>query len=389
MLNILCIIDGDCPSITIALRQPLGYLESAGGLGYSIVKVADVTESDICNATHVIFARSVDPENLYWLDRAISHDKKILYFIDDNFCAMPEDSFEKRFYSSPLRLKTISILLDTADLVILGSLVMREEMDISVDRSVCLPFPHPNFPTLAVPSRQSITIGYAGTVSHKKDFVYVIPALISMVKSFPGEIRVDICGTNLYSDLAPIKNHITIIPYDYDYDRFITGLTCRNWSFGLAPLLDSPSNRCKTYVKYRDYAAGGIPGIYSNILPYSTRVRHMETGLLVDNTEDAWEKALRLLASDHELRDRIRARALADIKRNNSIQVVAKLWMSDVFERLDDMPPIKRDRNIYTQIEHYWIHKLCRVKSTMKNHLRNNLPSCITEKYRQWKMNDV
>ena len=47
----------------------------------------------------------------------------------------------------------------------------------------------------------------------------------------------------------------------------------------IAPLEDDAFTRCKSDLKYLDYAALGIPGVFSDVRPYRDTVRHRETGL--------------------------------------------------------------------------------------------------------------
>lgn len=100
----------------------------------------------------------------------------------------------------------------------------------------------------------------------------------------------------------------------------------RNWDIGLAPLLDTVYNRCKTDNKFREYGACGIAGIYSAIPPYTASVQHEITGLLTENTEDAWYHALKRLILEEVLRKSIAGNARKWISKNNSLPVIAGLW---------------------------------------------------------------
>ena len=57
------------------------------------------------------------------------------------------------------------------------------------------------------------------------------------------------------------------------------------WDVAVAPLHDTAFNRCKSDLKFLEYAALGLPGIYSDVVPYKHAVRHEETGLLTENTD--------------------------------------------------------------------------------------------------------
>ena len=55
------------------------------------------------------------------------------------------------------------------------------------------------------------------------------------------------------------------------------------WDVAIAPLEDDAFTRGKSDLKYLDYAALGIPGVFSDVRPYRDTVRHRETGLLAAN----------------------------------------------------------------------------------------------------------
>ena len=142
-----------------------------------------------------------------------------------------------------------------------------------------------------------------------------LPALRRAVKHYAGRTEIHFWGcrpTGLAAvpDLAGIRYH----PIIHDYDRFLRSFSQAGFDIGLAPLPDDAFHRCKTNNKFREYAACRIAGIYSNVDVYSDCVRDGETGLLVENNEDAWHAALvRLLESD-SLRSEIQSRGRAYVE---------------------------------------------------------------------------
>ena len=79
----------------------------------------------------------------------------------------------------------------------------------------------------------------------------------------------------------------------------------RAWDIAVAPLQDTPFNHHKSDLKYLEYSALGLPGIFSDVTPYSDSVRHDDTGLLCANTTEAWCAAIVRLAQDAALRERL------------------------------------------------------------------------------------
>lgn len=73
-------------------------------------------------------------------------------------------------------------------------------------------------------------------------------------------------------------------------DDYATTLADLHLDIGCAVLHDTPFNRCKSCIKFYDYAQAGCVTIASDVLPYST-----EPMLTVPNTVDAWVRMLCLL----------------------------------------------------------------------------------------------
>ncbi len=75
----------------------------------------------------------------------------------------------------------------------------------------------------------------------------------------------------------------------------------QRWDIFLAPLEDSLFNRCKSGLKFLEYSALGIPGVYSRLEPYAELVIHGENGFLAADLSE-WGEFLRRLILDPELR---------------------------------------------------------------------------------------
>ncbi len=95
-------------------------------------------------------------------------------------------------------------------------------------------------------------------------------------------------------------------PNDMSYPNFIPWMMKNlSWDVGIAPLEDTIFNRCKSDIKFLDYSALGVPGIYSRVPSYKETIHHLETGYLVENTPSAWTEALAELLTNNELRTQL------------------------------------------------------------------------------------
>jgi hypothetical protein len=117
-----------------------------------------------------------------------------------------------------------------------------------------------------------------------------------------------------------------------NYDRFFRKFARFGFDVGLAPLRDDIFHRSKTNVKFREYAACGIAGIYSNVGAYARCVEDGVTGLLVSNEPGAWFDAVSRLLKDVELRQAIQEQAREYVRKRYDLQMVQQVWCSQLQE---------------------------------------------------------
>jgi glycosyltransferase involved in cell wall biosynthesis len=85
-------------------------------------------------------------------------------------------------------------------------------------------------------------------------------------------------------------------------------------------------------VKWLEYSAAGIPGVYSDLDPYAHVVRHDATGLLVEPSLPAWTTAIERLLLDPTLRASIRDAARTEVQASWAIGRAATRW-SEALDR--------------------------------------------------------
>jgi O-antigen biosynthesis protein len=108
-------------------------------------------------------------------------------------------------------------------------------------------------------------------------------------------------------------------------DAFLDLLAACVNPIGLIPLDDSPFSRCKSPIKFFDYAMAGVPALCSRVTPYSEVVDDRVTGRLVDNDAQAWQTAVLELAASAPMRTAlVEAAAAAVTGHHNLAQSVAQ-----------------------------------------------------------------
>lgn len=90
--------------------------------------------------------------------------------------------------------------------------------------------------------------------------------------------------------LAPVRYvHVPSAPFD----RFMKTLSALDLSVGLCPLLDTHFNRCRSSIKFYQYAAVGTVALCSAAGPYES-----ECAPVCENGVEAWTESILELVSD-------------------------------------------------------------------------------------------
>lgn len=170
-----------------------------------------------------------------------------------------------------------------------------------------------------IDNKDRIVIGYAGGSSHYNDLhkSNAIDALQKIMHEYK----------NVYVESAGIKLDKYLPKARYKFLGGTSGV--QNWldfystfkfDIGLAPILDTPFNICKSNIKWQEYSLMGIPTIASKVGPYAESIKHASTGYLVENTMDGWYNAYKLLIENETLRRKIGAKAKQDVIDNWSLE---------------------------------------------------------------------
>ncbi len=186
------------------------------------------------------------------------------------------------------------------------------------------------------------TIGYMGTRTHDRDLRMILGPLRRILASAAGAVRLEVVGVVDETSLAAYFGGLPVTRLDPGvdeaYPRF-PGWMRRSlrWDLALAPLEADEFTICKSDLKYLDYAALGLPGVFSDVRPYRETIRHGETGLLVPDEPAAWEDAIEGLLADEPRRQRVAQAARDDVYRSRTLATQATRWL-EAFTELTPGP---------------------------------------------------
>ncbi len=160
-----------------------------------------------------------------------------------------------------------------------------------------------------------ITIGYMGGKSHQPDLMMVLPALKAINENYPGKIRFHFWGIEPPEELAISSQVGWSPPEPYVYQKFVNFFQTQTADIVIAPLEENLFNSCKSSIKFFEYSANGMPGVYSNIKPYTDTLTDGVDGFLASSNEE-WVEGLSRLIDDRELRKKFVINAQQKIKEN-------------------------------------------------------------------------
>lgn len=322
-IDILMVIEGE-----IATTHLIEHMLSAcriHGVVYRKKFLSELTIADIRKTTIPLFVRSGDPSLRLWIEKLQSANHPYIYYIDDNFWKIEGDSPIARYYQHPLIRHTLEIAVSNAHRVLTNSDLLAEFLCQFNEKIEVLPsfFDFSLLQPVRKIEGEELRIGFAGSPSRVDDLEIIKPVIPSILQAYP-QVVFEFIGAA--PNALQLNERIRCFPHTTDYAGFLHFKQERQWSIGLAPLIDNASNRCKTNNKYREYSACGLPGVYSHMPPYERSIVQGETGLLSPNTADAWYSAISRLIEDKALRESIAAKAYDDVFKKHSVTQVAAIW---------------------------------------------------------------
>lgn len=268
----------------------------------------------------------------------------LLYTLDDNLLDVDED--EEGFAVAQANQRVAHYFLREADGLLVSTPALAERLarlnpyirilPNALDEQL-LP------PQQEVAARLSQTqtqdaplvLGYMGTLTHAADLEMIIEPLRRLLTELGERVVLQIIGVSQQQARLQALFGKQVQMLDpgaaVHYEKFMPWFGRQaHWDIALAPLTGRPFNRYKSDIKYLDYAALGVAGVYSAQGPYAATIRHEATGLLVAEDVDAWYAALRRLVDDAALRQRLALGALQELHATRTLATRAVDWLTAI-----------------------------------------------------------
>lgn len=329
--RIFAIVPGLIPSTIINVITPVVDLHRAGQIIARIAMEPYVNEKDFEWCDLVILCRNTDPQTGQWFLKLLQTNKPYIYDIDDNFFELSANTIAGKYHKAPERINLLREYIRRADLVRVYSGPMVAQTQNLNPKVVKLTGPV-DWRLLANSQKASgdnlIKIVYATSRVNDTLSDLFKPSLHRILEKYRAQIEVYFLGYN--PPEFNIYPNVHYKPLTLNYERFLHYFSGTGFDIGLAPLLDDIFHRSKTNIKVREYGACHIAGIYSDVDVYSTSVIQRETGILVENTPQAWLNAMSELIENSELRNHIQEQAYRFAKENFSHLAFNQLWYQQI-----------------------------------------------------------
>ncbi len=142
----------------------------------------------------------------------------------------------------------------------------------------------------------AIDVAYLGSVTHGADRAFVFDVLARLLAAEP-RVRISLISS------SPLGNALDAHPRvrrlrPQPWPLYRHSVRRRRYHLALYPMLDVPFNRGRSLNKLIEHAVVGAPGIYSRDWEFARHVGDGVTGMLADNTVEAWFEAARTALAD-------------------------------------------------------------------------------------------
>jgi len=301
--------NGSTGDFIYRIEQPARWLSKLKGVEVVNIDLLNVSDwTPLIKAPLLILHHLSDPDLLPIIKKRREFGLPTIYELADNFHASQEHLYEDKQTAPPEYHVIIESLMKRCDAVqTTGSALRQLYEDLN---TTFLVFPnlveHVNDPKSGDNNPETFTVGWGGSVRHLADLQAYVPALTDWVIHH-SDVRLGMMASQKIQQLFSNVPAEQLSLYDPgsldDYLAFLSGL-----DVGIAPLLPTAFNACRSDVKFLEYASCEVVPLSSRFGPYLEVGQEDETILFFDNSKELITK-LESLRGDREKRTKIAKQA--------------------------------------------------------------------------------
>lgn len=343
-LRILALCENPTLSIAkIRITLPLTEYSDAACRELKIKSFSEAEIRDLFWSDVVVVQRGIREKPSKLIRNARKMGKPVIYEIDDLLTELPDflghhtDCLDNQsLIEKNIRAATLVTVTNAR----LKAALMHLNANIAICPNYANPMDLAASPLTAHTATGIIHIFIAASDKIKIDFI--TPALKVIQEKYGDRIAIHSVGP--ISEKI-IESGINCTPHKVlDHHEFIPFLKQQSNGIGVIPLDDSKFSSCKSAVKYFDYTQAGLVVACSNVSPYQDVITDDDTGLLSENTTEAWVQTLSRAIEDHGLRRRLVTNAQQEVAQHHNLAQTVAAWG----QAFDQVAPISQVKPLTT-----------------------------------------
>lgn len=296
-------------------------------------------ETKIKNTDLVVIQRDFPRHTKFFLDlisSAKALGKPVVLDLDDDFLNLPPnhpDRLSGFFTDSLLSLLYAITAVDAVTVTTQALFDVVSEFTKSV-------YLLPNYLDDAIwkikplpqdKHEEKVKIIYIAGQSHYPDLELIKPALLNISKKYGSKVEFIFYGVE-HPIVKMLNNAVHIPSKTYDYKDFAEDVNNFDAAIGISPLVNNQFNDSKSALKFFEYSAIGLAGVFSNVTTYNQIVVAGVTGL-VSASQDEWEKNISLLIENEGYRRTIATNAQQKVEADWLLRDHAYKW-AETYDRI-------------------------------------------------------
>ena len=276
--------------------------------------------SDLTSYDAVILQRKLLPRWAVSLLRR--RVRRLLFDFDD--AVWLRDSYSAKGFDDPKRSARFRTTIEACDLVIAGNeYLAAEARKFAPDRVCVIPtcVDIAKYPIASDAEREILRLVWVGSSSTLKGLERFAPTLSAIGRAVPGARLKLVCDRFTEFPGLPVERCVWTDASEAQE------IAASDVGIGWVP--DDPWSRGKCGLKVLQYQAAGLPVVANAVGVQAKFVRNGETGILATTTQE-WVNAIRTLAQDSGLRQRLGTAGRRQVEAHYSVQTGGRLWIESL-----------------------------------------------------------
>lgn len=295
------------------IEQPSRAMGQTSGVKVINVNIYSPHLKELCRQADVLVLHMVSEQDILpVMEERKRRGLPTVYEVSDNFVAFQSRDPMKSYFQDPLNLATTFQYIHLADAVQVTSKPLADTFGFLNPSFVVFENQLIHAGIFKPGENGPVTIGWAGSVSHLDDLQWIQPVLLNFFRKYP-HVHFSYMGTRqgftYFQDIPEPQRSYTPPGSLHDYYRFLETI-----DIGLAPLLPTEYNRCRSDIKFVEYASRGVAPVLSALEPYKETAVNGVTALLFADERELFQ-AVETLVNDREFRLRVAKNACEYAKK--------------------------------------------------------------------------